>query len=298
VDVGGFVDALAAAGAAEVTEVETLDVDSHPTRVVDVTPVGDTEVAIGPGLQPGVTSRIWIVDQDDITPLTVTTPAQSSLAAVADKLVASLDLGPATPRPDAGSDEPWLFGQFTEANERVSGQVNLPVLDGVTVDLPSEVTIPPNAGSTVDLSLEGAGTVPPSVGLEAPSEALTADSALPVAFETEGEIQTVDQLESLFSRAATFVSTGSTTSVLGSEAVAFDYVAGAAAVPLYLTPPNDFTNGSAVDLQPNTEGRVWLIDTERGVLVVSARAEVRAPDDLAAAIGLAEEVLASLTLVP
>jgi hypothetical protein len=176
--------------------------------------------------------------------------------------------------------------------------VNLPVLDGVTVDLPSEVTIPPYAGSTVDLSLEGAGTVPPSVGLEAPSEALTADSALPVAFETEGEIQTVDQLESLFSRAATFVSTGSTTSVLGSEAVAFDYVAGAAAVPLYLTPPNDFTNGSAVDLQPNTEGRVWLIDTERGVLVVSARAEVRAPDDLAAAIGLAEEVLASLTLVP
>ena len=84
--------------------------------------------------------------------------------------------------------------------------------------------------------------------------------------------------------------------LLGTPATAFDYrrETDDPDLEMYTVRPTEWRMESSREMNPASEGRIWLADTENGPLVVITAAELDAGTDLADSIAAAQTMIRSM----
>lgn len=175
--------------------------------------------------------------------------------------------------------------------------------DPVSLGLPGEVS----AGDTVETPILGGlrFVVPEDRSIyQAPGLIVIEPSGLasidlvPAVETLEGEsIDSVDAVVSLIAEAPTTLDEADPTTIAGHEARVFDFVSEHRGAPRPDHAVFRIAEGAVGGWGPVGEGRAWLMDTPRGILLFSAQVFVPGEEDLAELIIEAETIFATLELV-
>lgn len=227
---------------------------------------------------PNAEYRVWWVDGVDYEPLVIIVTARrdnQDFFDVASELLSSIRLGDAATHPIGADIVPWECG-FTSFVAR--GPVALPVAGGLQFDLPTDALITQGGGvAQVGLRNEGNSVVMLSPVTDAEGNALANAEDLRTAIEVLG-VQ---------------VGEATTTTLLGTEAQMFDVERGSAGFDAVLITE---TGGGPLGWKAPSLGRLWVVETERG-LVVAAVHSGNSSRALELALEDANEILPSLVLI-
>ena len=244
------------------------------------------------GITVGPDSSVWVIDLDDFTPILVITESDDDAwLAEIDALAQNLRIGTPTTNPLVYTDEPWLFGRTGPAP---AGPTRANVLGGIEVDLPENRLI--GTGSDgITVVLDGAGFIKPTVSIEVPGDLLQPDALWP-GFVRLGAVESVQQIIDSLAPFVSLTPIDTTVELLGSPATAFDYrrETDDPDLEMYTVRPTEWRMESSREMNPASEGRIWLADTEDGPLVVITAAELDAGTDLADSIAAAQTMIRSM----
>ncbi len=249
--------------------------DLDPGFALDLMVSGD-QVAF---LPQGVRQRVWWIDQGDLEPIVVLAGVGSegeTWFETADTILSTVRFGEPEPHPLAAELRPWEQGL---AATLATGTIRLPAVGGIefTIDGVYQARGVSAGGST-------------AIDLDAAREV-----GIFIAAETAaGEpINTIDDVVDAVESVAT-VTNQADTVVADRPARVIDVSDGPVTDVTVLwvgTVPLEFDEWT-----PPASGRMWIVDTDRGVLVISAGtiSEFVPADE---AIALAEQIVASLRLI-
>ena len=244
------------------------------------------------GITVGPDSSVWVIDLDDFTPILVITESDDDAwLAEIDALAQNLRIGTPTTNPLVYTDEPWLFGRTGPAP---AGPTRANVLGGIEVDLPENRLIETGSDG-ITVVLDGAGVRKPTVSIEVPGDLLQPDALWP-GFVRLGAVESVQQIIDSLAPFVSLTPIDSAVELLGTPATAFDYrrETDDPDLEMYTVRPTEWRMESSREMNPASEGRIWLADTEDGPLVVITAAEIDAGTDLADSIAAAETMIRSM----
>lgn len=247
----------------------------------------------GKEITPGATLRVWWVDQGDESPLMVVAgiarDSNSGWWDTVDEMMATLAFGDIAPNPIPEGDllAAGLAGSAT------AGTVTLPILGGLSFDLPADEFI--NQVDDFGYAAVGFGD------RAASTEIFVAARTQPLAGSPEQDwaastpLATIDEaIAWLTERGATITEIEGST-IDGVAARVFDIEAPETGGPPPALMPLGVTavDGFGWFAPPN--GRLWMSETDLGILVVTAEV-FESVDDLPATIERSEAIVASLDL--
>ena len=248
----------------------------------------------GKEITPGATLRVWWVDQGDESPLMVVAgiarDSDSGWWETVDEMMATLAFGDVAPNPIPEGDllAAGLAGSAT------AGTVTLPILGGLSFDLPADEFI--NQFDDFGYAAVGFGD------LAASTEIFVAARTQPLAGSPEQDWAASTPLATIDEAIAWLTEKGATiTEIEGSTldgvaARVFDIEAPETSGPPPALMPLGVTEVDGFGWFAPPNGRLWMAETDLGILVVTAEV-FESVDDLPATIERSEAIVASLDLV-
>ncbi|MDJ0959287.1 MAG: hypothetical protein QNJ88_01425 [Acidimicrobiia bacterium] len=196
------------------------------------------------GLNLGTSYRVWWIDEPGLDPIVVVASGSSALfGKVADVLV-TLGFGPAAPHPIPAL-RPWEAGARADAP---AGVVRIPSLGGLEFELAEPASLDPD-----DVAVQ--------VMVSSVSEVTVSYAFDPI---TRDPLASVDEALQLLTPAVeSFVEVEWSRAWNGGRA--FDLVRGPDFSPLLAV-----ESDGGLQWGPPANGRIWLFETERGLLFISA----------------------------
>lgn len=226
---------------------------------------------------PDTQYRVWWVDGVNHEPLVIIVTARKDngdFLDVANELLSTIRLGDVMSHPIGANIVDWECGFTSMVPSR---PVTLPVAGGLQLDLPTSMYITQNAGvAEVHLLRDEDRFV----------------MLAPVADARGNPVTTIEDLIAAIANLGVEVGETTTTTMLGMTAEAFDVERGSAGFDAVLVTE---TGGGPLGWRAPALGRVWVAETDRGLVLAAAHASNSATA-LGLAIEDANEIIPTLAL--